>query len=255
MSRLAAALAALYLFVEIPIFAALYAHYRTEFHVATTRFEPGSEREAQALLDSLQVWLGPPIRERIERRTDSTVRQLSFSDLASGFQQASFVAHPYVERSAIAASRSNGRSWAFPVYDVQVSWAHGYPLMSRDAAIPGNGRGEMLLELTVRPIQTMLGGGADTLSPELIIAPAPQDLFARLWTWVDQRNGTPHDRGWDATVRWTYLSVVCITTLGLGDVVPITTRSRTLVSLEAVIGIVTAGLFVNSLLRLGTGRR
>jgi hypothetical protein len=47
--------------------------------------------------------------------------------------------------------------------------------------------------------------------------------------------------------RMTYFSAVVITTLGLGDIVPITWQSRTLVALEAVAGIILAGLFLNAL--------
>jgi Ion channel len=47
--------------------------------------------------------------------------------------------------------------------------------------------------------------------------------------------------------RMTYFSAVVITTLGLGDIVPITWQSRMLVALEAVAGIILAGLFLNAL--------
>lgn len=44
-----------------------------------------------------------------------------------------------------------------------------------------------------------------------------------------------------------YFSSVTITTLGFGDIVPITNKARILVSLEAIIGVVIIGLFLNSL--------
>ena len=47
--------------------------------------------------------------------------------------------------------------------------------------------------------------------------------------------------------RMLYLSAVTITTLGYGDIVPISGISRLLVALESVIGIVLIGLFLNSL--------
>ncbi|ASL43710.1 pH-gated potassium channel KcsA [Burkholderia sp. AD24] len=46
--------------------------------------------------------------------------------------------------------------------------------------------------------------------------------------------------------RMLYFSAVVITTLGLGDIVPLTNAARLLVALEAISGIVIAGLFVNS---------
>ena len=46
-----------------------------------------------------------------------------------------------------------------------------------------------------------------------------------------------------------YLSAVTITTLGFGDIVPITRLARLAVGLEATWGIFVAGLFLNSLAR------
>lgn len=47
--------------------------------------------------------------------------------------------------------------------------------------------------------------------------------------------------------RMLYFSAVTITTLGFGDIVPITDQARAVTALEAVLGIVLAGLFLNSL--------
>ncbi len=47
--------------------------------------------------------------------------------------------------------------------------------------------------------------------------------------------------------RMFYLSAITITTLGFGDIVPLTNRSRLIVSIEAIWGIILVGLFLNSL--------
>lgn len=47
--------------------------------------------------------------------------------------------------------------------------------------------------------------------------------------------------------RMLYLSAVTITTVGYGDIVPLTNIARILVSVEAILGIVLIGLFLNSL--------
>jgi hypothetical protein len=47
--------------------------------------------------------------------------------------------------------------------------------------------------------------------------------------------------------RMSYLSAVVITTLGLGDIVPISSEARFLVATEAMFGVVVAGLFLNAL--------
>lgn len=47
--------------------------------------------------------------------------------------------------------------------------------------------------------------------------------------------------------RMLYLSAMIITTVGPGDIVPISTRARFFVTLEAILGIIIIGLFLNSL--------
>jgi hypothetical protein len=49
--------------------------------------------------------------------------------------------------------------------------------------------------------------------------------------------------GW----RMGYFSATTITTVGFGDIVPITTMARTLTAIEAIFGWLMAGLFLNSL--------
>jgi hypothetical protein len=44
-----------------------------------------------------------------------------------------------------------------------------------------------------------------------------------------------------------YLSSVTITTLGYGDIVPVTCSARMLIASEAILGVILAGLFLNSL--------
>ena len=48
-------------------------------------------------------------------------------------------------------------------------------------------------------------------------------------------------------LRMLYFSAVTITTLGFGDIAPISTRARMLVTLESVLGIILIGLFFSSI--------
>lgn len=47
--------------------------------------------------------------------------------------------------------------------------------------------------------------------------------------------------------RMLYFSTITITTVGFGDIVPLTNRARLLVGLESFLGVITIGLFLNSL--------
>ena len=70
----------------------------------------------------------------------------------------------------------------------------------------------------------------------------------RLRALVLAARGDPSDvRG--SYARMLYLSATTITTVGFGDVVPITTRARLAVATEAVCGIVLIGMFVNGIMR------
>jgi hypothetical protein len=55
-------------------------------------------------------------------------------------------------------------------------------------------------------------------------------------------------------VRMMYLSTVVQTTLGLGDLLPMTTCARIAVGLQAIIGIVIAGFFLNAAAKGAKGR-
>ena len=59
----------------------------------------------------------------------------------------------------------------------------------------------------------------------------------------------PAGRNSAGLVRMLYLSTVTITTLGYGDILPITNLSRTLVAFESILGIVVIGLFLNAVSR------
>jgi ion channel len=47
-------------------------------------------------------------------------------------------------------------------------------------------------------------------------------------------------------IRMCYFSAITITTLGFGDITPVTTEARVLVGTEAVLGVVIIGLFLNA---------
>jgi hypothetical protein len=80
--------------------------------------------------------------------------------------------------------------------------------------------------------------------PELGLR-VPEGLLTRIRSYASVRQIGSTSSG--NFVRMLYLSAVTITTLGFGDVVPMTTASRVLVSCEAILGIVLIGLFLNAL--------
>lgn len=73
-------------------------------------------------------------------------------------------------------------------------------------------------------------------------------LQERIAAFTSTVKGLPKSAS-GAFARMFYFSAVTITTLGYGDIVPITNPARILVALESIFGIVLIGLFLNSLSR------
>jgi voltage-gated potassium channel Kch len=55
--------------------------------------------------------------------------------------------------------------------------------------------------------------------------------------------------------RMLYFSAVTITTLGYGDIVPVTSTARGIVTIEIILGPLLFGLFLNSLVKEGASPR
>ena len=64
---------------------------------------------------------------------------------------------------------------------------------------------------------------------------------------LTERSGVSTGRTLDTLARMLYLSTVTITTVGYGDIVPLTDVARLAAGLEAIIGIVLIGLFLNAI--------
>jgi hypothetical protein len=74
----------------------------------------------------------------------------------------------------------------------------------------------------------------------------PKVLSDRMSDFVQAANGFPSSVDGNLW-RMMYFSVTTITTLGFGDIVPLTTLARSLVALEAIFGIILIGMFLNAL--------
>jgi hypothetical protein len=103
-------------------------------------------------------------------------------------------------------------------------------------------------ELFVRPFNAGLVSGQGMLS-------LPESAWMLHDRIVDENSGSIGS-GTTGFARMTYFSTMTITTVGYGDIVPLSQSMRTAAAIEAVYGIGMVGLFLNSLaLRAATGRR
>jgi hypothetical protein len=74
-----------------------------------------------------------------------------------------------------------------------------------------------------------------------------EDIKERFRQLRDEDEGRSTGRTFNTFVRTLYLSAVTITTVGYGDIVPLTDAARAAVASEAIIGIMLIGLFLNAL--------
>jgi hypothetical protein len=95
-------------------------------------------------------------------------------------------------------------------------------------------------------------GAEETGETEAAVKPV-LSLSSQNWTklkqFYDVLRGDPAAAS-DQLWRMFYLSATTITTLGFGDITPVTTKARMFVTGEAVFGVIFVGLFLNALARL-----
>jgi hypothetical protein len=75
----------------------------------------------------------------------------------------------------------------------------------------------------------------------------PEDVNTKMWCLGPAQNGVQARAIPGSFWRMLYLSAVTITTVGYGDIVPLTTCARLTVAAEAILGIVLIGAFINQL--------
>lgn len=120
------------------------------------------------------------------------------------------------------------------------------------------------LTSTTRPSSTTFNA---PMPPLVQLLPAPPGAIARAQTagqyasismdvptaknlisFYNAAEGDPYFAS-QRFLRMAYLSAVTVTTLGLGDITPVSTAARFAVSIEAVLGVVFVGLFLNAIAR------
>lgn len=83
--------------------------------------------------------------------------------------------------------------------------------------------------------------------PGALFGPKDERLIQKLQQLLVEKDGLSRSAAKDTFFRMLYLSAVTVTTVGYGDIVPLTDLARTAVAAEAIVGIVLIGLFLNAL--------
>jgi hypothetical protein len=101
-------------------------------------------------------------------------------------------------------------------------------------------------------LKTLFPATTNDLNSKLLWLPISEETQNAITAFVKATKGFPSNVSGVYT-RMFYFSAVTITTLGYGDIVPITNVARIFVVLESVLGLVLIGMFLNSLSRESKG--
>jgi hypothetical protein len=104
------------------------------------------------------------------------------------------------------------------------------------------------LQLTTRDLLDCVFASPSESAIRVPALTIPGSLGKEIQSFSEAKRGFPA-RIPGQFVRMIYLSASTITTLGFGDIVPLTTVARLLVAAEAVVGILVMGLFLNAVAR------
>jgi hypothetical protein len=181
----------------------------------------------------------------------ASVDDLKLSDMA--YKNRTFSFSVNLPKQSVNSNRPNGEQAA----DFVMTWSFPRDEAGLDTQIDRSGPTGKKLYISFskwpneQSLFKLMGGqvGGDTgcfrLDPEMV---------ARMVAYADAVEGLP-GRASGSFWRMFYLSAVTITTLGYGDILPITALARILVSSEAIAGTIIIGLYLWALTQHIEARR
>jgi len=260
----------------IPLFAGIYQHFFAEaFYAPYVRYEPSWKNDLQHAGAMVEQSLKRSSTEPLERRCPLAASEMQLFDSKSPslhmlilnnielrdltLEGTDF--HFYLFYSIATApnvvcdnSVAQGTTWgntylSAQYYKRETLYAQrairmGPPGVTyADAGILLIKRERDRIDLRNDPILRSLAphNFSDTERVVFLTDQEEQEIGGLL----DESTGISNRIGGDFG-RMFYLSGVVITTLGFGDIVPLTWQARVTVEFEAILGIVIAGLFINA---------
>ncbi len=225
-----------------------------EFYAPFARFEPGANSDKERLIDTLETSL----RRSLQTRTSA---QLVAGDWkvepnsvqVDGVRSADGTDLQFQIRvSALGIKEfAGGRSYGWSI-DVRIPDSPSMVVYGRDPvtyriAEPDYSHGASVpITNDKKALYYLLFGWNDPAhGPSIPGLRLNADEERQLASYFRGMKGDASSIS-DHASRMIYLSAQTITTLGLGDIVPLTPRARILVASEALFGVLLVGLFLNA---------
>lgn len=235
-----------YLFVTL-LFAVMFWMMPGQFYHSTAMYEPILKQDEEVIHSGLQKALIEQGRKKFENRR---IELNGFNAPTDGFSvmDVRYEKGEFIVRSFIVTGPEIGVCVVVPTLMISArseneatgEKSEGAARVSvqfdRQQLAPQRANFE---EATAPPPP----GDLDVFVHNLEI---PRSLFETMNGYADAKDGFA-GRASGSFWRMLYLSTVTITTVGYGDIVPITPLARTLIAAEAVFGILVIGLYLNAL--------
>ena len=239
-------------FACIPLFACLYTISAGDFHHTTVQYE----RSLSADFDAIRSQLTNSLNRHISKQYGKTqvidhewaVRNNTVGLSGGKFENDRFQFSLDLDlekngKSGPERMRGNLIDMSFAVESSPMITDAGQILYLMKTI---NFEGDMAVPfdpyaLLVNPPPEFTGKKS-----EIRFLPIPADLHKRLVAYAYAVRGFPSEAS-GSVGRMLYFSVVTITTLGYGDILPLTPWARFLVGSEAILGVILVGYYLTSL--------
>ncbi len=241
----------------IPLFATVYWLLPYQFYHPTAKFEQIVNRKEQDLLFMLHGVIGDSFREAHGADTITDGHWTFGPDTLSLRSIRADEDSIIIEASAGFRESGGGDG-----VELTVPFSFSFGTDIRVSILrPGASVRSVIMRIRVDdpgdlpiPVRTLFPFELDpSLQPASWSAEEPklpirQPLLDDLVEFSNAVRGFPSKIA-GSYARMLYFSAITITTLGYGDIVPLTDLTRLLVALESVLGLLLIGLFLNSLFR------
>jgi hypothetical protein len=229
--------------MAIPIYGAIYYYYSSDFFHSTIQHEQYLENDELAILSTLKNNM---VTNYIEVNNTDSLRNNGFYKLTDfEFYNLKFKDGYY---SFDLLANINGRQEELPPSPLNLKFALFWGRQIKDSTgkmynltLSDNKRVSGLLK-ELFPVNKRYSSGTQSEDVGFIII--SDSLKQDLLNYRNAMSGFPN-KGLNNFWRMLYLSSATMTTVGYGDIVPISSTTRLLISSQAILGLLLIGLFLN----------